>query len=84
MKYSLYYQAYVSIPDTWFVTATLRSFEHLVFDRTIDKQQGLFEFFVPADMEPYFLQVMTHFQQQGIVNNLQAMDNRLKQSGAQV
>ena len=46
--YSLYFQAQVNKKETWFLAATLRSFEHLAFDRTVDKQAGIFEFFCNA------------------------------------
>lgn len=84
MDYSLYYQALVSIPETWFVTATLRSFEHLTFDRTLDVEQGLFEFFVPIEMEPTFLEIMYYFEKNGIVSSIKKLDNRLQDENAEV
>ncbi len=84
MKYSRYYQALVSIPNTWFVTAVLRSFEHVAFDRTLDAQQGLFEFFVPEGQEVYFLEIMNAFQMEGIVSNVCLLENRLLDKSAEV
>jgi hypothetical protein len=76
MSYCVYYQAHVRTYDCWFFVAALRSFEHMCFDRTLNVQENLFEFFVPPAMEPTFLQVMTHFQQEGMVSNLQKLPNR--------
>lgn len=76
--YCAYYQAQVNKTNTWFLTATLRSFEHLCFDRALTKEQGLFEFFVPADLEHYFLELMDFYQSQNIVSNLQKLPNRLE------
>ncbi len=39
MKLCAYYQAQVKRSDTWFLTATLRSFEHLCFDRALKKEE---------------------------------------------
>lgn len=83
-KYCSYYQAYVSKADTWFLTATLRSFEHLTFDRSLHKETFLFEFFVPVDLEPYFLELMKYYQERTIVTGLQKLTNRLQDSLAEV
>lgn len=77
MQLCTYYQAQIKPQDTWFVTSVLRSFEHLAFDRTLDVEQGIFEFFVPAESEKYFEDLMFHFEQLGIVSNLQKLSNRL-------
>lgn len=76
----LYYQAEIKKEKVWFVAGVLRSFEHLAFDRTIDKEQSLFEFFVPQDLENYFLQVMNYFGHEGMIKNLQKLPNRLGDS----
>jgi hypothetical protein len=72
-----YYQAHIVRSKVWFVAAVLRSFEHLVFERTIDKENSIIEFFVPQDVEKYFLEVMHYFEQQAIVVGLQKLTNRL-------
>ncbi len=74
----LYYQAHVTREKVWFFVGVLRSFEHLVFDRTFDKEHSIFEFFVPKDLNQYFLDLMQYFQDEGIVHNLQELPNRLK------
>lgn len=80
MLYCSYYQAHVLKSKTWMLVAVLRSFEHLCFDRTLDKQEGVFEFFVPQDLEPYFLEVMDYFKQENIVTRLKRLPNRLADS----
>lgn len=75
--YCLYYQAQVPRDKTWFLVGILRSYEHLVFDRTIDKEKGIFEFFVPEDLEHYFLELMNDLQHRGTIQNLQKQKNRL-------
>lgn len=75
--YCVYYRARIDKSKTWFFVATLRSFEHLCFDRTIDVDQGMFEFFVPPDNEAFFVQLMHHFQNQCIAYDLEKVENRL-------
>jgi hypothetical protein len=82
--YSLYYQANVVPELCWFVTATLRSYEHLAFDRTLDPQTSLFEFFVSPSAENYFLEIMSYYQKEGLVSNLVKWPNRLADSAQQV
>lgn len=77
MLYSSYYQAHVQEKETWFLVATLRSFEHLMFDRTLDKNTSTFEFFVPKDHEATFLALMQYYIDSGIVRNLVKLPNRL-------
>jgi hypothetical protein len=73
----LYYQAKLVRAQVWFVVGILRSYEHLVFERTLDKQSSMFEFFVPVAGEHYFLELMQLFEQQGFVSNLEKLPNRL-------
>ena len=75
--YCNYYQATVERSKCWFLVAVLRSFEHVAFDRTLDVAQSRFEFFVPADMDGYFMDIMHHLQESGIVTNLERLPNRL-------
>jgi len=78
MSYCSYYQARVEKPHMWYVVGILRSFEHLVFDRTIDKQKGIIEYYVPSDLENYFLEIMEYFVAQGIVHDVTKLPNRLQ------
>ena len=76
-KFCSYYQAHIRKPDVLFVVATLKTFEHLCFDRALDPAESRFEFFVPAAGEEQFLRVMHAFEQEGIVQNLKKLPNRL-------
>ena len=76
--YCSYYQAYVECELCWFVTASLRSYEHVAFDRTLDPATSLFEFFVPTSTEKYFLEVMAYFESQGLIFDLKKLPNRLE------
>ncbi|MFZ5953598.1 MAG: hypothetical protein ACOYT8_00695 [Candidatus Dependentiae bacterium] len=77
MEYCSYYQANISKSEVWYVTAILRSFEHVAFDRTIDVQESRFEFYVAPDLELVFLHIMNHFIQKGLVTKLEKLPNRL-------
>lgn len=83
-SYCSYYQAHVVPKDCWFVTGILRSFEHLCFDRTIDKEHSVFEFYVPLDFVITFENVMKHFEQQGVVSNLKRLENRLRDANVKL
>ena len=78
--YSSYYQAHVKRELCWFVTSTLRSYEHLAFDRTLEPTSSLFEFFVSPSAEHYFVEIMLYYQKEGIVSNLVKLPNRLQNS----
>jgi hypothetical protein len=77
MPYSAYYTAYIKKEACGLLVSILRSFEHLVFDRTLDKATSYFEFFVAPGEEKTFLEVMHYFEQEGIVQNLTKKQNRL-------
>ena len=49
----------------------------MAFDRTIDKEHSIFEFYVPESMKPYFEQLMDYFIKEGVVSDLKKMRNRL-------
>lgn len=78
MAYCSYYQAHVPRQHCWFLTATLRSYDHVAFDRTLDKGNSIFEFFVPPAMEHIFLDIMERFKAEGVVVNLQKLPNRIE------
>lgn len=75
--YCSYYQAHVPDEHAWFLVAIARSWEHVAFDRTLDSATGTFEFFVPPDMEEYFLAMMRLLADRGVVVGLARTDNRL-------
>jgi hypothetical protein len=70
MAGSVYYKAIVEKKRCWFFTAVVRSFEHLMFDRTCDVKTTMFEFFVPEHNEKIFLELMDFFSKEGIVQGL--------------
>ncbi|MCX5924425.1 MAG: hypothetical protein NTZ68_03315 [Candidatus Dependentiae bacterium] len=76
MQYSLYFQAHVKKELCWIVSSTLRFTEYVAFDRTLDKDQSLFEFFVAPDLLDVFLDVMHKLIDQGVVFNLRELPNR--------
>ncbi len=82
--YCSYYQAQVQRELCWYVTAALRSYEHISFDRTLDPATSLFEFFVPVSTEKPFLALMNYFQAEGLVHNLKKLPNRLANLTEQV
>lgn len=75
--YCSYYQAVVNKKETWFFVAVLRSFGHMCFDRTLDRERGLFEFYVPAGQEQRFVVILGWLQKQGIISDLTKLPNRL-------
>lgn len=77
MNYCLYYQAHIAEKDCWYLVAILRSFEHLSFDRTLNKEASIFEFFVPADNERPFLEILHHLIDRNIVHEFHQLPNRL-------
>jgi hypothetical protein len=82
--YCAYYQANIKRELCWFFTASLRSCEYISFDRTINPEKNLFEFFVIPQSEELFLTLMSYFQKEGIVDNLVKLSNRLQDSTQQV
>lgn len=77
MKYSIYYQAHVQKELCWMVTATIRFMDHVAFDRTIDKENSIFEFYVAPDLEDEFLQIAQRLLKRNIFLTLQKLPNRL-------
>ena len=72
-----YYVANVERHNANYFVAVIKAFDNLVFDRTIDVEQSLFEFFVPEACEAQFLALMDHFAQEGLISNLRKTENRL-------
>ena len=84
MPFCSYYRAYVVKKKTCLFVAILRSYEHIAFDRTLDKQTGLFEFFVPQECEEIFVDVMHQLSSAGMVSDPEKIPNRLIDPQAQV
>lgn len=76
-----YYQAHIKKECVLYVVSILKSFEHLCYDRSIDKSRSMFEFFVPSANERAFLALMNRFEREGIVADVRALPNRLAQPG---
>jgi hypothetical protein len=76
MSYCLYFQAHVKKEKIWFLTSILRSCEHLVFDRTLDQVQSIFEFFVPEGSLAEFQSLMKHFEKEKVISQVKKLPNR--------
>jgi hypothetical protein len=64
----LYFIACIERKKVVTFIALLRSIEdHLVFDRTIDKVNSIFEFFVPIGMVKRFIFIMEIFKKNKII-----------------
>lgn len=74
---SFYFTAQVNRELCWLISAVFRGTENVAFDRALDKEDGLFEFFVPADMEPVFQEMMAYLKAQGAVLTVEQKENRL-------
>lgn len=72
-----YYCATLKPETVWVVVATLRYTEHIAFDRTLDAEKGIFEFYVPTSVEPFFCELMRSFIERGYVSDLIKKENRL-------
>jgi len=77
-NYCNYFRAKVERSGTLLFTATLRSCDHLAFDRTFDVENGIFEFFVPEGQTEDFILLMGNFEKVGIVSDFIKMSNRLE------
>lgn len=76
-NYCLYYKAETDRSRGWLLSSIVRGTEHMCFDRCLDKQNAIFEFFVPEKMEKTFLQVMGYLKKEKVVFSLEKKDNRL-------
>jgi hypothetical protein len=76
-QFCSYYQAQIRKSDVLFVVATLKTFEHTCFDRSLDPVKSRFEFFVPSACEEQFLEVMRYFERKEMVQGLEKFPNRL-------
>jgi len=72
-----YYQAKIDKVNTWFFTGILKSYDYVTFERTLDKENQIFEFFVPEDMNKDFLDFMNIMISKNIASNLCELKNRL-------
>ncbi len=79
MTYCSYYQAKISRRECWFFVAVLHSYDHLSFDRTLDIENSIFEFFVPESTEPYFLEAIQQMIDIDLVSDFKKLPNRLQE-----
>jgi len=75
-KYSEYYIAHVNISKTWFIGGIFRNEDNLAFERTIDGQNELLEFFVTRDLEQTFLALMDDLKAGGYIISWEKKPNR--------
>lgn len=78
-QYCEYYQARVKRETTWFVVGCFRNEDHIAFERTLDKQSEILEFFVPKGQEFFFLDLMSYMKRKGYVLQLEKHANRMEQ-----
>lgn len=76
MSYSLYYQATIPKQFGWYITSILRSYDNMAFDRTIDVENNVFEFFVPESQEETFLHFMKQMEEKGAALDIKKLPNR--------
>lgn len=76
--YSLYYQATICIPQTWKLVAFIRAYDHAFFDRTLDSEKGIMEFFVPPLAEKAFCAMMDYLMAHGVIYSYTQLPNRLE------
>lgn len=75
-NYCVYYHALTDRRRTWFVNGIFRNEFNLCLERCLDKQQSLFEFFVPAAMENHFLVIANYLLSRGYLLSLEKKTNR--------
>lgn len=76
-KLSEYYVGKVERSKAWMLSSVMRGTEHVAFDRTINKVDSTFEFFVPKDTEIIFLQAMEYLKKEGVLLSLEKQENRI-------
>lgn len=74
-NYCIYYQAQVK--QAWLLAALLKSYEHVAFDRTLNVERQIFEFFVPVGCQAQFLEFMQVMVAENVICDLVELPNRL-------
>lgn len=77
MSYCAYYQVTINRKLGWFVASTMRSFEHLAFERSFNAKAGINEYFVPTDQEKAFLNIVQGLADMGVITKIEKVPNRL-------
>lgn len=81
LMFCKYYQAVANREKIWFITGTCRSENNWLFDRTLDAQKNLMEFFVMPDFEEEFLYLMKCLRERDVILELKEMPNRCEIEG---
>ena len=76
--YCTYYHVRFVKKTTWFVVGVLRAEDNVVFERALDSDTEIFEFFVPPGREPEFLSFMDCLTRRGYVLSIEQKPNRLQ------
>lgn len=84
MQFCAYYQVTIDRKQGWFIGAALHSFEHLAFERTIDTEAGINEYFVPPDLEEIFLNCLEGLKSLGAIKEYKKHPNRLQEPNSKV
>ena len=77
VRLSAYYRAHIPQEKVWFFVATIRSYDHLVFDRTVDIEHSIFELFVAPESVAEFERLMVWYTTHEVVYQLQRLDPML-------
>jgi hypothetical protein len=75
--YGIYFQAHVPPAHCFLVIGILKSYEHIVFTRTLFIDKSILEFFTTPETVATFLSVMNIFEKHAMVFDLKEMPNRL-------
>ncbi len=76
--YCLYYHVRFIKKTTWFVVGVLRAEDNVVFERALDSDTEIFEFFIPPGRESEFLSFMDCLTRRGYVLSIEKKPNRLQ------
>lgn len=77
-QFCSYYVAQAVRDQCWLLSSLMRGTEHIAFDRALDKEKSIFEFFVPESTEHVFLQVIDYLLEKGILTSCEKKENRLE------
>ena len=75
--YGIYFQAHIPPAHCFLVIGILKSYEHIVFTRTLHVDKSILEFFTTQETVKTFLAIMDNLRKHDLVFNLQEMPNRL-------
>jgi hypothetical protein len=76
--FSLYYQATIIPNKIWLITSLLRNEDGWAFDRALEGNPSILEFFVSPSYEEEFSSFMNYCLEEGLITSFSKMDNRLE------